>query len=863
MSRAWIAGLASALVFVIGSATRGDDTAPAKGPFVVLVGVGQFADPAIEPRPTADADARAFHQLLADTKFLDAGPERVVLLTSRPNESAGERKATRDNIVKAFHEAVEKTGKDDLILFAFFGRGASVGDKTCFFTAETVFKERAKTGLLGSDLDQDLKAAQSRRLCLLLDVAFKGFDAGKEAIAEPTLRDVLTGVYGGDDQREGPPPPDKLVVLSATPSHVPLAKSEDRGLFAAVALEALRGTADVEGDEADGLVTVDEFVLYVEFNLADQARKIVKTSFEKESVPFFIGEETSHFPITKNPKVTATVETRLKALAALEKNTKVSKEVAEEGRVLLGRMPKLKALRELRKQYQELTDGKLEVEKFAFERGRIKEGMQLSEEDADAFARNTLAVIETVRQKYVKEIPAGEWAAMAVKGLYRRLEQPVPDELTDKLKNAKDLGRAQISELLRTARLPLGKREDLDAGKDVDTSTLMMFAELRDPYSTYYDKDTLKKMDAPLRGEYRGVGIHIRRDLVKDGLLVVSPIKGSPAYHAGIQAGDVITTIKRETNAKGEPLQSDEPKVISTKGMKTEQALDIILGLPGVPVTLVVDREGAKEPLEFTIKRGVVSVETVHGVKRDEKDEWTFFIDKDSKIGYVQLTQFAPSTARDLNAAILKMKKAGLNGLILDLRFNPGGLLTQAVAVSDLFIGDGLIVTVKYRYKEPEEWYDRGLANYADFPMAVLVNGSSASAAEIVSAALRDHGRAVVIGERTYGKGSVQNVEDVYRTGGQIKLTTARYFPPKGVNIDKLSTSGKDEEDWGVRPDKGFEVKLTREESQDLAEQFREREVIRPKTGPDKDGKPFKDRQLEKAIEYLRSQTRAAANPGK
>jgi C-terminal peptidase prc len=860
MSRSWIVGLAA--LAAIGSPTRAEDAATPKGPFVVLVGVGQFVDPAIDARPTADADARALYQMLSDKKYLDAGPERVVLLTSQPNEKAGERKATRDNIVKAFHEAVEKTSKEDMILFAYFGRGASVGDKTCFFTTETIFKERAKTGLLGSDLEADLKAAQSRRLCLLFDVAFKGFDAGKEAIAEPTLRDLLTAVYGGDDQREGPPPPDKLVVLSATPSHVPLTKG-DHGLFYTVAVEALQGVADTEGGEADGLVTVDEFMRYVEFNLAEQVRQIGKTSIEKESVPFFIGEETSHFPITKNPKVTGKVEARLKALAELEKNSKISKDVADEGKQLLTRMPKLKAHRDLRKQYQELADGKLEVEKFAFERGRIKEGMELAGDEAETYARNTLAVIETVRQKYVKELPAGDWAAMAVKGLYRRLEQPIPDEVNEKLKNSKALSRTQIQDLLKTARVPLGKREDLDAGKDVDTSTLMMFAELRDPYSTYYDKDTLKKMDAPLRGEFRGVGIHIRRDLVRDGLLVVSPIKGSPAYQAGIQAGDLIVKIKRETNAQGEPLRSDEPKEISTRGMKTEQALDIILGKPGIPVTLVVDREGEKEPKEFTIKRGVVSVETVLGVKRDEKDEWSYSVDPESKIGYVQLTQFAPSTARDLNAAILKMKKNGLKGLVLDLRFNPGGLLTQAVAVSDLFIDDGLIVTVKYRYKESEEWYDRGLANYADFPMAVLVNGSSASAAEIVSAALRDHGRAIIVGERTYGKGSVQNVEDVYRTGGQIKLTTARYFPPKGWNIDKLSTSGKEDEEWGVRPDKGFEVKLTREETQDLAEQFRDREVIKPKAGPAKEPKPFKDRQLDKAVEYLKSQTRAASNPGK
>ena len=277
----------------------------------------------------------------------------------------------------------------------------------------------------------------------------------------------------------------------------------------------------------------------------------------------------------------------------------------------------------------------------------------------------------------------------------------------------------------------------------MDATVLRMFVETRDPYTTYIDRETIKKMDAPLRGEFRGVGIHIRQDLVRDGLLVVSPIKGSPAYKAGIKAGDLIVEIRREVDPQGEPLKPDEPKVISTKGMKTEKALEIILGKVGVPITLVVQRDGEdgkSERKEFELKRGLVSVETVLGVKRDEKDDWDFYIDPDKKIGYICLTQFSPNTTVGLDQAIRKLQKTGLNGLVLDLRFNPGGLLTQAVAVSDLFLEtDKPIVTVRYRSKPEEPWLDQGLRRYVDFPVVVLVNGSSASAAEIVSAALRDH----------------------------------------------------------------------------------------------------------------------------
>jgi carboxyl-terminal processing protease len=857
--RAWFIGLlAAAAVAWSGSPVRAEDApAAAKGPFVVLVGVGQFEDKAIEPRPTAAADARALHKLFADPNHLNTTPDRVVLLTASPNE--GERKATRENVVKALHEAVAKTGKDDTIIIGLFGRGATVGEDTVFFTADSTFKERAKTALLGSDLVPDLKLAKDRKVCLMMDVSFKGFDAGKEKLAVPSLRDVLKAVFAEEGDSDQPPPKNKVVFLSTIPSRTPLTKG-DHGLFASTVLDALKGAADAEGNhegyEPDGKVTIDELNKYLDKHVLEQARTLGKTNEEKESVPFVIGEETSHFPVALNPKVAPQTEARLKALAGME----LPKEVAEEGRRLLAQMPKLKYQQELRKKYQALADGTLKGEAFAAARKAIKDGLKLDAEETEKYARKVIRAIDLVRQKYVKEITAGEWAAFAINGLYRGIDEPVPEDVAEKIADAKDLSRDEIEALLQKVRDRLGKREDLEGDKAVDVTVLRMFIETRDPYTTYIDRETIKKMDAPLRGEFRGVGIHIRQDLVRDGLLVVSPIKGSPAYQAGIKANDLIVEIRREVGPQGEELKPDEPRVISTKGMKTEKAIEIILGKVGVPITLVVQRDGedgTSERKEFELKRGLVAVETVLGVKRDEKDEWDFYIDPDKKIGYICLTQFSPNTTVGLDQAIRKLQKTGLNGLVLDLRFNPGGLLTQAVAVSDLFLEtDKPIVTVRYRSKPEEPWLDQGLRRYVDFPVVVLVNGSSASAAEIVSAALRDHGRAEVCGERTYGKGSVQNVEDFPQTGAQIKLTTARYFPPKNGNIDKLSTSGKETEEWGVRPSEGLEVKLSREQLSDLADYFREREVIKPH----KEVKKVQDLQLDKAVEHLRSKIGAAAN---
>jgi carboxyl-terminal processing protease len=274
--------------------------------------------------------------------------------------------------------------------------------------------------------------------------------------------------------------------------------------------------------------------------------------------------------------------------------------------------------------------------------------------------------------------------------------------------------------------------------------------------------------------------------------------------------------------------------------MKTERALEIILGKVGVPITLVVEREGEDgktERKEFALERGLVSVETVLGVKRDEKDDWDFYIDPEKKIGYVCLTQFSPNTAVGLDSAIKKLQKTGLNGLVLDLRFNPGGLLTQAVAVSDLFLEtDKPIVTVRYRYKPEEPWFDQGLRTYTGFPVVVLVNGSSASAAEIVSACLRDDGRAKVAGERTYGKGSVQKVFNLSNKDA-VKLTTEKWLTPAGKNIHRWPDS-KEADEWGVRPDPGLEVPVTADLSAELG-RWADVHALRP--AESREALPFDD----------------------
>ncbi len=866
-----------AIATLVGSA-RADEPkaqppapAPSKGAYVVVVGVSDTADKTIQPRPSADADAKALFDILSDKKYLDVAPDRVKLLTSTADDKRKGAVATHEAIVKAVHDAIANSGKDDLVVLAFFGRGASAGDRTCLFASDTTFKERAKTGVLGSDLETDLKAIKGQKLLLLMDVSWKGFDAGKEQVAEPTLKEITSALFGGDDQLDKPFTRDRAFLMATLIGSDPLEK-DGRGVFAAAVEAGLKGAADKDGYEPDGAVTIDELGKYLEKELPAQARAVGKTPKEKEAVPYLGGASASRFVVTSNPDQAEAVQKRLKAVAKVAADGKLTKEAATEGATLLARMPRLKAMQELRKKYQALADGTITPAELTTAADEIKKGMVLSTDDGEMFAKKVMTAVAFTDALFVKPTVRGEVVVGAVKGMFEALEEALPDEFTEKAKGAATWKKADMEDYLSAARVKLGKREDLDGHKDADLAISVLVHNLGDKFTTYIDKETVKRANSELSGRFSGVGIQIRRDLVNDAILVATPIKGSPAYKAGIQTGDLIVGIKRTVDPDGKDLKDDEPKEFSTKGMSTTQAVAIILGKPGVPITLTIRTPDGKEK-NVELKRGSVASETVLGLKRTEDDGWDYWLDPKAKIAYIRLTQFTydqtggPDSIKELTAVLRQLTKDDVKGLVFDLRFNPGGALDAAGAICSMFVSDGKVVTVKSRIKAPDvyktDYYrqrhklDPALT---DLPVAVLINGESASASEIVSACLQDHDRAVVVGERSYGKGSVQTLRDFPATEGLMKMTFARYFPPSDRNIDRFSTPGKPEDEWGVKPSSGYEVKNSREEKTDLFDVIHDREIIprKDKLGEKKKEKEgFKDAQLEKAMEYLKEQMKA------
>lgn len=348
--------------------------------------------------------------------------------------------------------------------------------------------------------------------------------------------------------------------------------------------------------------------------------------------------------------------------------------------------------------------------------------------------------------------------------------------------------------------------------KKVDRRKLMEAAirgllDELDPYSNFITPDEMDRFRTSVDSQFGGIGIQITQE--NGELRVLSPIVGSPAYNVGLEAGDAII----EVDGK------------STEKVSLDEAVKLLKGEPGTKVKLTVIHVHSRKRETLTVERKIIEVETVLGDKRADDDQWNFMLDDDKKIGYIRLTSFSRATASDLEAALKSLKKRGMKGLVLDLRFNPGGLLKSAIEVADLFVADGRIVSTKGRNTEERPVNARKPGTFEGFPMAVLVNRYSASASEIVSACLQDHKRAVVVGERTWGKGSVQNVIELEEGQSALKLTTAAYMRPNGHNIHRFPDS-KETDEWGVMPDKGFELKLPDAELGDLVRTRRDRDLL-------------------------------------
>jgi carboxyl-terminal processing protease len=390
--------------------------------------------------------------------------------------------------------------------------------------------------------------------------------------------------------------------------------------------------------------------------------------------------------------------------------------------------------------------------------------------------------------------------------------------------------------------------EPVDQRQLFDSAMSGMLADL-DPYSSYIPPVEYQPFQDVLKQQFEGLGVNLEGPPAVERLTVVAPLAGSPAYQAGVEPGDVILEIDGKT----------------TESMSVADASKLLRGPEGTSVHLKMRRKSLEEGkadsiLDFEIRRAALEVESVVGVQRKKDGKWDYYLPGQDKIAYVRIDIFGERTTDEFRKALEEVK-GDAQGLVLDLRDNAGGLLPAAVDICDLFLDRGPIVTIQGRLPDDRVVYDatEGVTISNEVPIVVLINGGSASASEIVAAALHDQGRAKVAGERSFGKGTIQQVfvMDGGRSG--LKLTTAKYYPPSGTNIHR-SPRMTEKDVWGIMPDEKLRVSLTEEQTRKLYQRWRNSEV--PGAGkissgdastanPDADGLSD-DPALQKAHEHLK-----------
>jgi carboxyl-terminal processing protease len=317
-----------------------------------------------------------------------------------------------------------------------------------------------------------------------------------------------------------------------------------------------------------------------------------------------------------------------------------------------------------------------------------------------------------------------------------------------------------------------------------------MVEALDDPYTVYVPASEQRDFSKSLTGEYVGIGAQVNTST--GWLTIVSPLEDAPAFRAGLMPDDRVIEIDGA----------------STQRLDVERCVDLLSGRPGTQVKLLIDRNGAR--FDVTLTREKIKTRSVKGVHRDPANpqSWDYLIDPDRRIAYIRVTQFTPGVADEVAAALASVgaSKGQLGALVLDLRFNPGGLLSEAERIADLFLREGVIVSTRGRAYEERVSRAESDATLPDFPLVVMLNSESASASEVLAGALVENNRAIVLGTRSYGKGSVQVVVPLREGGGsELKLTEQGYFLPSGRSI----TRNDDSPTWGVDPSPGFYVPMS------------------------------------------------------
>jgi carboxyl-terminal processing protease len=447
----------------------------------------------------------------------------------------------------------------------------------------------------------------------------------------------------------------------------------------------------------------------------------------------------------------------------------------------------------------------------------------LSRQEAQAYAQQLGSVLNQVAASYVRPIPRSQLYLAALSGLYEEVGLAVPPSLPGDLeKTVKDpkvgddedfqaalekLGNDdEIAALIATVRQRVGDHEGLRGQKALRVS-LQAMTRLLDPYSALIDGEELARGNGI--DVNRGFGLELASEQVAGPLRIKSVVLGGPAQRAGLRPGDQITHIA------GQPVTEDNRYLLQGRlGRGVE-----IANLQGRKVELAVASAGGTSERRVTLEWQDFTPETVLGVHRQQDESWSYLLDRERKIGYVRIGPLENGTAMELHRALVRLKGDQMRGLIIDLRWCPGGYLNEAVLIARMFLDDGVVATVRNRGRKDDQLYraDDGSLYLGKFPIVVLVNAETMGGAELIAAALQDNKRAIIVGQRTFGKASVQTPMPLPLDHLGFKLTTGSFIRPSGKALHRFPDS-RPSDDWGVRPEPDLELRV----SPDLSKQLRD-----------------------------------------
>lgn len=442
-------------------------------------------------------------------------------------------------------------------------------------------------------------------------------------------------------------------------------------------------------------------------------------------------------------------------------------------------------------------------------------------ESPRAFAQMIVNIVQEIEGSYVRPVKRTELIYAALVGLHEAARVPVPPTLrieVDKLRNPLD--ESASLQLLNRVRDSLGDPEPLRYPADLIASVRAM-ARTLDPHSGLV---TAEEMRRDNRSETQaGVGIELQEASEEGPVVIRAVAPGGPAQRAGLRPGDEITQINGEA-----PTLS----LVLLAQLKGRQTIGGEAAIP-IPVpnsfSMVVRRPGARQSLKVKLEPESFRPETILGGIRLDNNRWDYWLDREKKIAHVRVANLANGTAGELKQVLMALRADGLRGLLLDLRWCPGGYLNESLDMAQLFLGECIVATVKSRIQGEDTYRSvRDEAKLLDLPMAVLVNAETSGGAELVAAALQDNGRALIAGTRTRGKASVQTMAGLPIPNTGLKLTSGTFFRPSGKNLNRFPDS-KPTDDWGVRPEPKHEARV----SADLNRQLREAwqlQTLRPGT---------------------------------